>query len=119
MAPPVSTLFAVRSGVTAPPPRQPPRVQRGFGSYCFRAICHLHAADGTLLGTVTGYDRAVTVGCAAEGYCTREMARRRGAQGGRCGDAEVVLLSGGVKECSGQFFFALADGSDGGATRLL
>lgn len=100
--------FASRGNSTIlqpPPPRLPAKPK---GDYCWRATVKATSND-TSRGSYVGYDTNI-------GVCdlTINACRRSAARGVECGAPELVLLSSGSKECSGQVFFML----DGKSTKI-
>lgn len=93
-----------RLGVADPPTREPPT--KVFGEYCWRATCFAYNDDGMRVAAFMGYDMMTTIGEETRGACRRHAPRDT-----LCGDADLVLLPSARKECSGQVFFVLKDGS--------
>ena len=93
--------FASRGNSTILQPPPPPRPTKPKGEYCWRATVEATAND-TSRGSYVGYDTNI-------GVCdlTLNACRRSATRGVECGAPELVLLTSGSKECSGQVFFML------------
>ena len=87
----------------------PPGSRRGYGDYCFRAICPVTDARGARVGIFKGFDCTPDVGRTTLAACRRHVPTLPGGSAAYSCDPDpaVVFLLHSSLQCTGQVFFEM------------